>query len=260
MKNVAFITGASSGLGKEFAKIHASQGGDVIVVARREERLNTLKKEIEDTYGTNVMVIAKDLTSPSAPKEIYEQVNKAGIQVNYLINNAGFGGQGKFHERPWEQDLTMIHLNIVALTALTRFFLSDFVKNNQGRILNVSSTASFMPGPLQAVYFATKAYVTFFSNAIAEELHDTNITVTNLMPGATETEFAQISGLKNTDLFLKAASAYSVAKDGYEAMLEGKLDVISGLTSSQKTMMKLLPFISKKTVLKRVRKIQELHA
>jgi len=260
MKNVALITGASSGLGKEFAKIHAAQGGDLIIIARREEKLNELKNEIQFNYGAFVHVIAKDLTLPTAPQEIYDEIKKLGIHVNYLINNAGFGGQGKFHERPWEQDLSMINLNVIALTALTRLFLPDFVKRNSGNILNVSSTASFMPGPLQAVYFATKAYVTFFSNAIAEELHDTNITVTNLMPGATETEFAQTSGLDKTDLFLKTASAYSVAKDGYDGMLEGKLDVISGLTFSQKAMMKTLPFMSKKTVLKRVRKMQELHS
>lgn len=258
MKNVALITGASSGLGKEFATIHASQGNDIIIVARREEKLNLLKKEIENIYGTKVMVIAKDLTSPSAPEEIYDEVSKAGIQVEFLINNAGFGGHGKFHERAWEKDLSMINLNIIALTALTRLFLPDFVKRNSGKILNVSSTASFMPGPLQAVYFATKAYVTFFSNAVAEELHDTNITVTNLMPGATETEFAQTSGMDKTDLFQNTVSAYSVAKDGYDGMLKGKLDVVSGLTFGQKIMMKSIPFTPKKMLLKQIRKMQEV--
>lgn len=258
MKNTVLITGASSGLGKEFATIHASQGGDVIIVARRKEKLKALKKEIENTYGTKVMVIAKDLTSPSAPKEIYNEVKAAGVQVDYLINNAGFGGHGKFHERAWEQDLSMINLNVIALTALTRLFLPDFVKRNSGRILNVSSTASFMPGPLQAVYFATKAYVTFFSNAIAEELYDTNITVTNLMPGATETEFAQTSGMDKTDLFKNTVSAHSVAKNGYDGMLKGKLDVVSGLTFGQKIMMKSIPFTPKKMLLKQIRKMQEV--
>ena len=258
MKNTALITGASSGLGKEFALIHASKGGDVIIVARREEKLNNLKKEIENRYGTQVKVIAKDLTKPEAPKEIYEEVTKAGIQIDVLINNAGFGGHGKFHERAWEQDLAMINLNVTALTALTRLFLPDFVKRNSGKILNVSSTASYMPGPLQAVYFATKAYVTFFSNAIAEELHDTNISVTNLMPGATETEFAQTSGMDKTNLFQKTVSAYSVAKDGYEGMLKGKLDIVSGLTFGQKIMMRSIPFTPKRMLLKQIRKMQEV--
>ena len=258
MKNVALITGASSGLGKEFALIHASKGGDVIIVARRKEKLNNLKKEIENRYGTQVKVIAKDLTSAKAPREIYEEITQAGIQIEYLINNAGFGGHGKFHERAWEKDLAMIHLNIIALTALTRLFLPDFVKRNQGRILNVSSTASLMPGPLQAVYFATKAYVTFFSNAIAEELYNTNVTVTNLMPGATETEFAQTSGMDKTDLFQNTVSAFSVAEDGYEGMLKGKLDVVSGLTFAQNIMMKSIPFTPKKMLLKQIRKMQEV--
>ena len=167
MKNTALITGASSGLGKEFARIHAAKGGDVIIIARRTDKLIGLQKELENKYNVTVKVIAKDLTLPNAAQEIYDEVQQQGIAVKYLINNAGFGGHGKFHERVWEEDLAMIHLNIIALTALTRLFLPDFVTRNQGKILNVSSTASFMPGPLQAVYFATKAYVTFFSNAIA---------------------------------------------------------------------------------------------
>lgn len=258
MKNTALITGASSGLGSEFARIHAANGGDVIIVARRADKLNNLKKELENKYKVKAKVIAKDLTLPNAPQEIYDEIRQEGISIQYLINNAGFGGHGKFHERAWEQDLAMINLNVVALTALTRLFLPDFVARNSGKILNVSSTASFMPGPLQAVYFATKAYVTFFSNAIAEELHDTRITVTNLMPGATETEFAQTSGMDKTDLFEKTVSAYSVAKDGYDGMLKGKLDVVSGLTFSQSLMMKAIPFTPKKTLLKQIRKMQEI--
>ena len=171
----------------------------------------------------------------------------------------GLVAMGNSHERAWEQDLAMINLNIIALTALTRLFLPDFVKRNSGKILNTSSTASFMPGPLQAVYFATKAFVTFFSNAIAEELHDTNITVTNLMPGATETEFGKVSGMDKTDLFEKSVSAYSVALDGYNGMLKGKLDVVSGLTTMQKVMVGMVPFTPKKMLLKQVRKMQEVN-
>ncbi len=259
MKKVALITGASTGIGKELAIIHAQNGGDLIIVARNLQKLNELKSQIEEQYASKVIVIAKDLTETGAAQEIYDVVKAEGIAVKYLINNAGFGGHGKFHERPWEQDLAMINLNIVALTALTRLFLPDFVKRNSGKILNTSSTASLMPGPLQAVYFATKAYVTFFSNAIAEELSDTNITVTNLMPGATETEFAKTSGMDKTDLFKKAVTAQSVAMDGYKGMMAGKLDVISGLTFSQKMMMSMIPVTPKKMLLKQVRKIQEVN-
>ena len=258
MNKTALITGASTGIGKEFAQIHAAKGGDLIIVARNEAKLNELKSELENKHSIKVNVISKDLTKPEAPKEIYDAVKGIGIEIDYLINNAGFGGHGKFYERAWQDDLNMINLNIVALTALTRLFLPDFVKRNSGKILNVSSTASFMPGPLQAVYFATKAYVTFFSNAIAEELHDTNITVTNLMPGATESEFAKVSGMDKTSLFNKTASANSVALDGYNGMLEGKLDVVSGLTGSQKMMMSMLPFMPKKMKLKTVREMQEI--
>jgi short-subunit dehydrogenase len=257
-KKVALITGASTGIGKELAHIHAEKGGDLVIVARRKDKLEALKNELESKYSSEVMVIAKDLSQSEAPEEIYKEVKSSGTEVDYLINNAGFGGRGKFHERAWENDLAMINLNVVALTALTRFFLPGFVKRNSGRILNVSSTASFMPGPLQAVYYATKSYVTFFSNALAEELYDTNVTVTALMPGATETEFAQVSGMDKTSLFDKTFSARKVAEEGYNGMVTGKLDVVSGLTGAQKVMMKMIPFTPKKMLLKRVRQMQEV--
>jgi short-subunit dehydrogenase len=256
-KKVALITGASTGIGKELAHIHAEHGGDLVIVARSKDKLDKLKTEIENKHSVKVMVIAKDLSKAEAPKEIYNEVTKAGIRVDYLINNAGFGGRGKFHEREWEKDLAMINLNITALTALTRFFLPDFVNRNEGRILNVSSTASFMPGPMQAVYFATKTYVQFFSNAIAEELHDTNITVTNLMPGATETEFASTAGFDQQGMFKNAFGARGVAEDGYNGMLKGKLDVISGVSFSQKILLPMVKFTPKKMVLKQIRKMQE---
>jgi len=258
MKKAALITGASSGIGKEFAYIHAAQGGDLVIVARREQVLLDLKAEIEQKHAVQVKVIAKDLTAPDAAKEVFDEVKAAGIEIEYLINNAGFGGRGKFHERAWEQDLAMINLNITALTALTRYFLPEMVQCKRGRILNVSSTASLVPGPLQAVYYATKAYVTSFSNAVAEELHDSPVTVTALLPGATETEFAKTSGMDKTDLFSNTFSAESVAKSGYQAMLKGKLNVKSGLTFGQRMMMSLAPLMPKKMILKQIRKMQEV--
>ncbi len=258
MSKTALITGASSGIGKELARIHAERGGNLVIIARNEARLNELETELESKHGIDVTVMAKDLTQESSAKEVYDEVADAGITVDYLVNNAGFGGRGKFHEREWQKDLSMIKLNIIALTALTRFFLPDFVARNSGKILNVSSTASLMPGPLQAVYYATKAYVTFFSNAIAEELHDTNVTVTNLMPGATETEFARTSGMDKTGLFANAVSARKVAQDGYDGMMAGKLDVISGLSFSQSILTKFIPFTPKKIVLKQIREMQEV--
>lgn len=156
-----------------------------------------------------------------------------------------------------ELDLQMIQVNIVTLTTLTRLFLPDFVKRNSGKILNVSSTATLMPGPLQAVYYATKAYVLSFSNAIAQELKDTNITVTALLPGATETEFAKTSDMSKTAVFKKTANPYEVAKEGYDAMIKGKLDVVAGLTSSQKVTMSMLKFMPKKLMLKQVYQMQQ---
>jgi len=257
MKNTALITGASSGIGKELANIHAENGGDLILVARSKDKLEKLKEELESKYGIQVSIIVKDLTQATAPQEVYDAVKNADIDVEYLINNAGFGGIGKFHERKMEDDIAMVNLNVTTLTALTRLFLPDFVAKNSGRILNVSSTASLMPGPLQAVYYATKAYVKSFSNAIAEELSDTKVTVTTLLPGATETGFGAISGMDKTVIFNKTASARSVAEDGYKAMLKGKLNIISGLTTGLKIMIAFLPFLPQKMILKQVKRMQE---
>lgn len=258
MKKTALITGASSGIGKELAFIHAKNRGNLVLVARSIDKLNQIKTILESKYNAKVLVIRKDLTQANATKEIYEEVKKAKIKIDYLINNAGFGGIGKFHERNIQEDTAMIHLNITALTTLTHYFLQDFITSNNGKILNVSSTASFFPGPLQAVYFASKAYVTSFTNAIAEELHDTNITVTNLMPGATETDFAKTSGMDKTAMFDKTTSAKNVALDGYNGMLKGKLDVISGLTFAQKIMTAMVPLTPKKIILSQIRKMQEV--
>ncbi len=256
-KKTALITGASSGIGLEFARLHAATGGDLVVIARRQDKLNELKKELEETYKVKVHVLVKDLTLENAPLEIYNEVTAAKIQVDYLINNAGFGGHGYFHEREMQNDLDMIQVNVVAVTMLTRLFLNDFVARNSGKILNVSSTAALMPGPLQAVYYATKSYVTSFSNALAQELHQTNITVTALMPGATETGFASTSGMDKTALFDKTFSASEVAKAGYEGMLAGKLDVITGVSASQKALFKVAPLMPKKTLLKQVYQMQK---
>lgn len=257
MSKVALVTGASSGIGAEFARIHAEKGGDLVVVARREDHLLALKQELEAKHKITVHVIAKDLNEAAAPQEIFDEVSAKGIQIDYLINNAGFGGLGKFHEREWSKDLAMIQVNIIALTALTRLFLPGFAARNRGKILNVSSPASLLPGPLQAVYYATKAYVTSFSNAIAEELSDTEITVTALLPGATDTGFAKAGDLEDTALFKNVFSPRTVAQGGYDAMLAGKLDVISGVTFAQRMAIKMLPFVPKKMAMKQIRRLQE---
>lgn len=258
MKDVALITGASSGIGKELAKIHASKGGDLILIARSEDKLKALKTEIESSHSVEVMLIVKDLSIESSAKEVYDQVKAEGIEVEYLINNAGFGGQGKFHERNWNEDLSMIRVNTIALSNFTHLFLTDFIYRNSGRILNVSSTASLLPGPLQATYFATKAFVTSLSNALTEELRGTNITVTALLPGATDTRFAEIAEMESAKLFSKMATARSVAVKGYDGMMKGKMNVLAGLTFSLRIMKTFRAFIPTKVLMKVVRNMQEL--
>lgn len=257
MKNTALITGASAGIGRELAILHAERGGDLVVVARRQEQLEGLKMELESRHDVEVRVIVSDLTDRSAPSAIYQQLKDDGVEIDFLINNAGFGGVGKFYERDWNDDLSMIHLNILALTELSRLFLPDMVARRSGRILNVSSTASLMPGPLQAVYFATKAFVTSLSNALAYELRGTGVTVSALLPGATGTEFARVSGLERSPLFQKTASARRVAEEGYNGMLAGQLNIISGLSLWQRFRLAFVPFMPKSIVMSEVRKLQQ---
>lgn len=261
MKKVALITGAAGGIGKEFVKIHTSHGGDVVAVDLNEEGLSKLKQEFSGgQYNTQIYTITKNLSHPEATKEIYEEVSSQEIQVDYLINNAGFGGVGKFHERPWEKDLSMIQVNVLALTSLTRFFLPDFVERKSGRILNVSSTVSLIPGPMQAVYFATKAFVTSFTNSLSGELLNTEVTATALLPGATQTGFGAHSGMDKTSIYKKPASASDVAQDGYQAMLKGELEIISGIPWSQKIQLAITPLLPKKMVVNRIRKQQEVNS
>ena len=256
MKNTALITGASGGIGRDFACIHAEKGGDLVIIARREEALQELKKELESKHGVSAMYVAIDLTEPDAPQRVFDQVQAAGIEIDVLINNAGFGGHGKFHERPWEQDAAMIQLNVTALCHLTRQFLPGMVERNRGKILHVASMAAFLPGPLQAVYYATKAFVVSFSQAIAEELSDTNVTSTVLCPGAVETKFASTANLEDVEAFKNAAAPRDVAQAGYDAMLAGKLVVSNDW---KLTVLKnwVIPFLPARTLLKISRQSME---
>ncbi len=256
MKNTALITGASSGIGKEMARLHAAEGGDLVVVARRQSALEELKSELESKHNVTVVCIAADLTKHDAPQQVYDQLKSNGVEVDVLINNAGFGGHGKFHERQWAREEAMIGLNITALTQLTHLFVKDMVGRKRGKILNVASTAGFLPGPLQAVYYATKAYVLSFSQAIAEELREENITVTALCPGPVATEFTTAGDLEGVDAFKNAASPVSVATVGYNAMKQGKLVAINDWKLSL-MLNWMLPFLPRQTVLKMSRKSME---
>ena len=223
MANTALITGASAGIGEELARIHAQKGGDLILVARRRERLDSLAEECRSEHGVDVQVIAADLAKPRAAQALFAKVEEQGLVVDVLINNAGFGGHGKFHEADLARERRMIQLNIMTLTELTHLFVQDMVERGKGRVLNVGSTAGFLPGPLQAVYYASKAYVNSFSQAIANELEGTGVTVTVLCPGPVATEFQEAADLGGVKGFELAADARSVAECGYKAMQKGQL-------------------------------------
>ena len=246
----ALITGSYGGLGKCFVKLHAEKGGDLILMGRSQKKLDEQKAEVEKEYNVKVHTIEADLSNAEEVKKVYTTCKENNWTVDYLINNAGFGGQGDFaRERTMEQDMSMIAVNIECPTILCKLFLPDMVKRGNGKVLNVSSTAATMPGPLQACYYATKAYVTSWSNALWRELQGTGVTVTALMPGAMKTGFANAGGLSDTKLFANAVEPFKVAKDGYEGMLKGKLNVTSGLPGWQTPMMKLAPLFPKKTML-----------
>ncbi|AYC28423.1 SDR family NAD(P)-dependent oxidoreductase [Paenisporosarcina cavernae] len=239
MKQTALITGATSGLGYEFVQLFAKDNYDLILVARNEEKLEAIKSEFPHI---SVTTISADLSQPGSVRAVVNDINSKGLHVNALVNNAGFGLLGKFEELNIEKQLEMIHLNISALTELTHAFLPQMIRQKSGKIMNVASTAAFQPGPLMAVYYATKAYVLSFSEALVEELKDTGVTVTTLCPGATKTNFGAVANVEKTKMFSSAMEAPTVATLGYEGMQKGKRVIITG--SSNKigaTVAKFLP-------------------
>jgi len=231
MKNTALITGASNGIGLELAKIHASKGGDLVLVARNKSKLDEIKTELEKQYKVSVYIISKDLSLTNSAQEVYNETIKENIQVDYLINNAGFGDFGMFVETDWNKELQMINLNITTLTHFTKLYLQDMIKRNSGKIMNVASTAAFQSGPTMAVYFATKAYVLSFTEAVSNEVSDKGITITALCPGATETGFQTAGGMEESNLFKgkKLPTAKQVADYGYRSMMKGKTVAIHGI-------------------------------
>ncbi|TQF68015.1 SDR family NAD(P)-dependent oxidoreductase [Pseudoalteromonas luteoviolacea] len=256
MANTALITGASGGIGLELAHLHAQQGGDVVLVARSEDKLKTLASEIEVKYNVSATVISEDLSDPLSAQRIFDKTEALNLQIDVLINNAGFGGHGIFYERERKLDQQMIQVNITTLTDLTHLFVKGMVARKSGRILNVSSTVSFLPGPLQAVYYATKAFVTSYTQAIAEELSGTGVTATALCPGAVDTGFVAAGNLDGVDVWKNARSARSVAECGYKAMQQGKLVAFNEL-KLQFLLNWVTPFLPRKMVLKLSRQSME---
>jgi uncharacterized protein len=227
--STALITGASGGIGYELAKLFARDHHNLVLVARSGDNLAQVAAELQ-AHGVTVKTVALDLIQPPAPRFLFDQLQREGIAVDILVNNAGFGAFGDFAQMPEEQILGQISLNITALTQLTKLLLAPMIARRSGRIMNVASTAGFQPGPLMAVYYATKAYVISFSEAIANELRDSGVTVTCFCPGATNTDFAKRAGNDKSRLFkqLGAMSAEKVALDGYRAVMGGRTLAISG--------------------------------
>lgn len=223
------ITGASGGIGYELAKLFARDHCNLVLVARSAEKLTQVATELKQ-FGVTVKTIPLDLAAPPAAKFLFDQLHRENIPVDILINNAGFGAFGEFAAMPEEEILGQIQLNVTALTHLTRLFLAPMLARHQGKVMNVASTAAFQPGPLMAVYYATKAYVLSFSEALANELRGSDVTVTCFCPGATNTGFAKRAGNEGSRLFKQfgAMDAETVARDGYRGLRKGKTVVISG--------------------------------
>jgi len=250
------ITGASSGIGLEFANLFAKDGYHIVLTARSETQLQEIAEKLKTKYGVNVTVIAKDLSEPDGAEELTSELIANGIETDVLINNAGFAAYGPFTETSWKEEKDMIQVNIMALTTLTKRLLPGMVKRNSGKILNVASTAAFQPGPLMAVYYATKAYVLSFSEAIDYELRDTNVSVTALCPGATATNFEKRASLESSRLFQSGAmDAHEVALTGYKALMENKSLSIPGVKN--KALAGLVRILPRKTVLKIVHYVQD---
>lgn len=253
MPNTALITGASSGIGREMARYHASKGGDLIITARRLQELSRLKTELEAQHKVKVTTIALDLAAEGGALALYEATRDQRIDI--LINNAGFGGHGKFLDRDLAADLIMIDLNIRAVIALCHLVGNDMVARGSGKVLNVSSTAAYQPGPLQATYFATKAFVSTLSPALDFEWRPHGVTVTALEPGFVDTEFAKVAAMSALEMTKSGATPESVAKFGYEAMLKGKLRVIND--PKMRFMLNwLVPLLPRRMVLKMVNDMQ----
>lgn len=229
MSQVAIVTGASAGIGYEIALLFAMKKTDLVIVARNEQKLHSIKKSLEKEHQINVHVVAADLSTTEGTEELINYVKNSNLHVAYLVNNAGFGDYGRFIERDMKKYSEMIRLNIESLTALTHYFATEMVRAGSGRILNIGSTAGFQPDPYFAVYGATKAYVISFTEALHKELEKTGVTVTALSPGATETEFMERAEMQDTRLFDRGVmTAKEVAKAGFDGMMRGKLHVIPG--------------------------------
>lgn len=235
-RETVLITGASYGIGLDLARIFAAGHFDLVLTARSQAKLEQVAQELQSGNGLQsgndlqAHVIPADLARPEAPQEIFAEIARRGLRIDNLVNNAGFGAYGEFASSKLEDELQMLQVNIASLTHLTKLALPGMLERKHGRIMNVASTAAFQPGPLMSVYYATKAYVLSFSEAIANELKHSGVTVTCLCPGATETEFAARANMEKSRLFkMGKMTSRDVAMAGYRAMMRGKTLAIPGL-------------------------------
>ncbi len=254
--STVLITGASSGIGLELAKVFAQHKHSLILVARSKSKLEELAEVLRQT-GVEVHLLVKDLSINQSAVEVFDWCNQHGVVVDYLVNNAGFGDFGFFHESNWARQEQMITLNITALTHLTHLFLPQMVKRKSGKIMNVASTAAFQPGPTMSVYYATKAFVLHFTEAISNELKGTGVTVTALCPGATESGFQSAAAMEESKLVKgkKLPSSLDVAMYGYKAMMNGRTVAVHGSMNSM--MATGYRFLPRKWIVQVTRMIQD---
>ena len=233
MPDTALITGASGGIGEELARLLAAGGANVVLVARGADRLASLAGELSRAHRVNASVIPQDLSAPDAVDAIGRELAARQLTIDILVNNAGFGVYGPFAATPAAEEARMIQVNVAALTMLTKRLLPGMIERRHGRVLNVASTAAFQPGPLMAVYYASKAYVLSFSEALSNETSGTGVSVTCLCPGPTGTGFQDRARMRESRLFsmLSVASAADVARAGYDGMMAGRAIVIPGLAN-----------------------------
>lgn len=227
----ALITGATMGIGKELAKLLAKDHYNLVIVARTREDLEKTAEELKQQYDIEVLTIAKDLFKRESPFEVYDEVKAKGIPISILVNNAGQGEYGEFADTDINRELDIVQLNMGAYIILTKCFLKEMLARNEGRILNVASIASKVPGPLQSVYHGTKAFVHSFTEAVRSEIKDSGVTITSLLPGATNTDFFNKADMENSKIVQEGSLAdpAKVAKDGYNALMAGDDKVVSGL-------------------------------
>lgn len=230
-KKTALITGASSGFGLEFAKLFAKDGYDVVLVSRNPERLAEVAMDLKVEYGVRTVILEKDLSVPGSAKQLYDEVKSSNILVDVLVNNAGVSERGFFYETDMAKELSIIQLNVISVFELTKLFLREMVARNEGKILQLASTAAKSPQPLMAVYGATKAFVYSFSEALINELKDTNVSMTVLLPGPSDTDFFHKAHAEDTNVYKKGklSNPKDVARDGYKALMKGKGKIVSGI-------------------------------